>query len=105
MPEKDETRYIEVVDPLKLKGKGSFSDFVPNLADTYNMNMFTASIPESKLEDYERTCGYMARGNPELYEYMYWRMRLNEQILDWYRCFLEAPTTNFFPKLRNALEK
>lgn len=105
MPEKDTTRYIEVVDVAKLKDRGNFTDYVPNLADTYNLNMFTASIPESRIGKYELHCERVMFGSPELYEYMYWRMVLNEQIHDWYHCNLKKPDTNHFPQLRNALEK
>jgi len=105
MADKDDTRYIEVVDLHKLKGKKQFREYVANLSDTYNLNMFTAGIPELKVGEYELSCSYIKNGSPELYGYLYWRLKLNEQIHDWYHCGLDAPTTNFFPHLRNALER
>jgi hypothetical protein len=105
MADKDDTRYMEVVDPSKLNGKKQFREYVPNLSEGYNTNMFTSAIPESKVGEYELTCGYIKNGNPELYEYMYWIMKKNEQLHDWYHCCLEMPTTNYFPHLRNCYER
>jgi hypothetical protein len=105
MADKDETRYMEVVDLAKLSGKRPFKEYVLKLAENYNLNIFTASIPEYRVNEYEQSCMCLMTGSPELYEYTYWRMKLNEQRHDWYRCNLPVPSSNFFPELRNAIQK
>jgi len=104
MPEKDTTRYLEVVDTALLYNKGSICDLYKDMSKCYNLNQFTSCIPENRVHEYEHSCIVFMYSDPALYEYMYWRMKLNSQLYEWYHCGMEKPETNFFTHLRNAIE-
>ena len=116
MADKDTTRYLEVVDTKLLDGKGSFCEIYKDMSKVYNLNQFTSCIPENRVHEYEHSCIVFMYSDPALYEYMYWRMKLNSRIhkdwqiklatraKSWYKCDMEKPETNFFPHLRNAID-